>query len=558
MGYTGDLLKVVDRCQHRTYITNKYTGRRIAVDCGQCDYCIHKRAQKSSMRVKTAGSAFKHCWFVTLTYDNEHIPLFYCTVLKSECETVLNEDGTAVFSDEFHEYIPVSDFKDNDRLLKHIFFNQVQGTVPFDREIKEYVPVSDNWFLSMPAIRSFISKSHAGESYGKDGSTSLQYGDGNLIPFLNYVDVQNYIKRLRRHLSRYTNEKISFYAVGEYGPVHFRPHFHILLFFNSDEITEVLRQCHNKSWTFGRSDCQASRGGSASYVAGYINSLYNAPTLYKACRAFRPYSRASLGFFEKGETYVEDEDPYAQIERKLDSCINGRCYDFNGVCVKSTSPMSYISSLLPVFTSVSYDDIAARVGVLSAVHSVPKRLARLGLIDYNPDSVLSIARAYVTYLRLNPVLLNEDRILLDECRCLSSTCRPAFGVDPERFLSKLYKLFLQVTKFFRNWHLPDFGASLDPYIGRIRFILRTGLEIQSRLEYTNLIQSLSLQADNPEISHYMFSMPDNGSEEDCEQVIRDMNIDLINQLRLRSSSQCADMIKHKRLNDANDIFNRMV
>ena len=71
MKFSPDLLKAVDHCQHRSFITNRYTGARIAVDCGQCDYCIHKRAQKASLRVKTAGSAFKYSYFVTLTYDND-------------------------------------------------------------------------------------------------------------------------------------------------------------------------------------------------------------------------------------------------------------------------------------------------------------------------------------------------------------------------------------------------------------------------------------------------------------------------------------------------------
>ena len=48
MKFSPDLLKAADHCQHRSFITNRYTGQRIAVDCGQCDYCIHKRAQKAS------------------------------------------------------------------------------------------------------------------------------------------------------------------------------------------------------------------------------------------------------------------------------------------------------------------------------------------------------------------------------------------------------------------------------------------------------------------------------------------------------------------------------
>jgi hypothetical protein len=128
MKYSPDLLKAVDCCQHRSFITNKYTGARIAVDCGQCDYCIHKRAQKASMRVKTAGSAFRYSFFVTLTYDNAHIPLMSCKVLHSEYDDVVGISGDIHYGDEHHQYIPVSEYQcDDDSMLRHIFFEQVQG-----------------------------------------------------------------------------------------------------------------------------------------------------------------------------------------------------------------------------------------------------------------------------------------------------------------------------------------------------------------------------------------------------------------------------------------------
>ena len=111
MRYTPELLKAADHCQHRSFITNRYTGKRIAVDCGQCDYCIHKRAQKASMRVKTAGSAFEHCWFVTLTYDNEHIPLFNCEVYHSEYDDVLSNSGVYLIVIIFYQS-PGDDYAD--------------------------------------------------------------------------------------------------------------------------------------------------------------------------------------------------------------------------------------------------------------------------------------------------------------------------------------------------------------------------------------------------------------------------------------------------------------
>lgn len=559
MKYSPELLKAVDHCQHRSFITNKYTGARIAVDCGQCDYCIHKRAKKASMRVKTAGSAFKYSYFVTLTYDNANLPLMYCKVLHSEYEDAVGISGDIHFGNEYHNYVPVSEYRcDDNSMLRHIFFEQVQGTVPFDRELKEYVPVKDNWFLSMDAIRSFIHKTQALNK--TDYPVSEQYGRDNLIPFLNYVDVQNYIKRLRKHLFKKLGsyETLHFYAVGEYGPVHFRPHFHLLLFSNSSEVAKVLRECHDKSWKLGRSDFQHSAGGAASYVASYVNSLCSAPLLYRSCRSFRPKSRASIGFFEKGCDFVEDDDPYAQIEAKIDSVVNGRLYNFGGFCVRSTPPMSYIRTLLPRFSSARNDDSTAIARILYAVHTTPKRIAKFGFIDYKQDSILDLVRVYYQYLKLNPILTDDDKIILHNARCLTRFVNLSSDVDVQAFISKLYRLFLYVHKFFRNWHLPDFGSNIDSCYGRIMFILKKGIEYETKKNYESLRDAYNLRSQYPDISDCMFALPQNGQEADVLQAVSSETVQLLEQLRYRSSTFCRDMIKHKELNDANNIFNRMV
>lgn len=562
MKFSPDLLKAVDHCQHRSFITNRYTGQRIAVDCGQCGYCIHKKAKKASMRVKTAGSVFKYSYFVTLTYDNEHVPLMNCEVLHSEYEDALSISGDKVFGYERHSYIPVSEYQpENTSLLRHIFFTQVQGTVPFDRELKEYVPVKDNWFLSMDAIRSFIRKTQAVDN--SIYSAAEKYGVDNLIPFLNYVDVQNYIKRLRKHLfSRLgTYETLHFYAVGEYGPVHFRPHFHILLFSNSKKVSEVLRQCHDQSWKLGRSDFQIARGGASSYVASYVNSLSSAPLLYRSCRAFKPRQRASLGFFEKGEIFEEDDNPYHAIEQKIDSVINGRIYNFNGITVKSTPPMSYIRTLLPRFSSARYDDAIAIARVIRAVAGAPKRMARFGIIGYDSDSVLSITRAYYWYIKLKSkqnFFSNEDEIILHAARCSTRSCYDSIDFNDESYINKLYRLFLYVSKFLRNWHLPSIGDNFDPYANRIMFIIKTGIEYEKKKDYQNLCDSYTIRSQFPDISDSMFVLPQDGHETDFISSSSSETVQLLKQLQYRSATFCRDMIKHKKLNDANDIFNRMV
>jgi len=560
MKFSPDLFKAVDHCQHRSFITNKYNGARIAVDCGQCDYCIHKKAKKASMRVKTAGSAFKYSYFVTLTYDNEHVPLFKCEVLDNVYDDVLNESGDIHYGYEKHSFVPVSEYSCVDSSqLRHIFFTQVQGTVPFDRTLSKYEEVKDNWFLSMDAIRSFIAKTKSDSPYGENGRLSDRYGD-NLIPFLNYVDVQNYIKRLRKHLFQKLGsyETLHFYAVGEYGPVHFRPHYHLLLFTNSDEVSQVLRYCHDKSWKLGRSDFQRSAGGACSYVASYVNSLCSAPLLYRSCRAFRPKSRSSVGFFEKGCSFVENEDPYAQIEKKFDSVVNGRVYNFAGVSVRSTPPLSYIRTLLPRFSSARNDDATAIARILLAVHRTPQRIAKFGFIDFNQGSILSLVRVYYQYLKVHSILTDDDKIILHTSRCLTRFCNSSSDVDIDSYINKLYRLFLYVYKFFLNWHLPLFGSDISAYSGRIGFIIKTGIEYEKKADYESLRNAYDLRSQYPELSDCMFALPQNGQEMDVLQAVSSETVQLLEQLRYRSSTFCRDMTKHKRLNDANGIFNRMV
>jgi hypothetical protein len=255
---------------------------------------------------------------------------------------------------------------------------------------------------------------------------------------------------------------------------------------------------------------------------------------------------------------VEDDDPYAQIEQKIDSVVNGRCYNFNGVSVRSTPPMSYIRTLLPRFSSACNDDSTAIARILCAVHRTPQRIAKFGFIDYKQGSVLSLVRTYYQYLKANSILTDDDKIILHASRCLTRFVNCSSDVDIESYINKLYRLFLYVCKFFRNWHLPDFGSDISAYSGRIGFIIKTGIEYEKKKDYESLRDSFDLRSANPQISDCMFALPQNGQEIDVLQAVSSETVQLLEQLRYRSSTFCRDMIKHKALNDANNIFNRMV
>jgi hypothetical protein len=192
------------------------------------------------------------------------------------------------------------------------------------------------------------------------------------------------------------------------------------------------------------------------------------------------------------------------------------------------------------------------------VHSTPKRIAKYGFIAYKQDSVLSLVRTYYQYLKVNPILTDDDKTILHSSRCLTRFCNSSSDVDVESYINKLYRLFLYVFKFFRNWHLPDFGSDLTSYTGRILFILRKGIEYEKKADYESLRDAYNLRAQYPDVSDCMFALPQNGQETDVLSNISRETVQLLEQLRYRSSTYCRDMIKHKKLNDANNIFNRMV
>ena len=106
--------------------------------------------------------------------------------------------------------------------------------------------------------------------------------------------------------------------------------------------------------------------------------------------------------------------------------------------------------------------------------------------------------------------------------------------------------------------LPIFGDNLDPFANRIMFILKTGIEYEKKADYESLRNAYGFRSQYPDISDCMFALPQNGQEVDVLSSVSRETIQLLEQLRFRSSTFCRDMIKHKKFNDANNIFNRMV
>lgn len=224
-------------CLRPIRIKNPCTDEIQIVPCGHCKACQLKKSSLNSLLTSLESTESKFCFFVTLTYSNEYVP-----TMK-----------------------PVFDKEKNIVLFQNLCDRNTDEIVTFD--LPEYHRGSLNGYYALLMQKAKL--------------------DG-VLPYLYKRDVQLFNKRLRKHLSKYTNEKIRYYIVGEYGPRTFRPHYHCLYFFDSTEIFDVFTLCVRKAWQYGRIDSQLSKGQCASYCAKYVNNYSCIPRFYQ-CLTAKPF-----------------------------------------------------------------------------------------------------------------------------------------------------------------------------------------------------------------------------------------------------------------------------
>lgn len=224
-------------CLHPMVIYNKTLRQDILVPCGHCQACLLKRASSLTRLCELESLTHYKTFFITLTYNNFYLP---------KASLIPTEDI---------DYYNLVDIESGELLEENIFV---------DDETLEVI-------------------------HRKCGS--------DYIPYLCKYELQLFFKRLRKY---YKNEKLRYFACGEYGPLHLRPHYHILLWFEENEKEKYFPTLPNRvcqAWPFGRTDVQIAKGKCSRYVAGYANSFGFVPSILKVS-SVRPFTVHSqkLGF----------------------------------------------------------------------------------------------------------------------------------------------------------------------------------------------------------------------------------------------------------------------
>lgn len=562
-----------NRCEHPRIIKNKYTGEPVYVECGVCPHCLISRSDAKRNLCDYEKWNRKYCYFVTLTYNSQYVPKMALVPIEDyEFDYPIGNNWPAVRS-QLHTRMmldPRVKKQDNgqdinmftckvnypyvDEHLKNIYASCAAAA-----EFREsYKPIYQSparpYILRTIPRMSKLQKFNdvqreelvwiSPEMVEKLKKKSKCEGDNNAFPqfkgllkYVNYRDYQLFAKRFRKYLFTKIGsyEKISSYVVSEYSPKTFRPHFHILFFFDSDEVAKNIRQAVYQSWKLGRVDTQLARDSAGSYVSGYLNSVVSLPSIFTDVSFTKNKSRFSklFGYESFRQTVKTPEQAVERLSERIRFIRNGKPCEFN-------PPVSYISRLLPRFVPYS------------------------GNFSVETRTVLRSIRGVLQLFRRNEPFKKETPTNLSEfIHCYTVTLYEKYGYSYAT-LPECLRVFLAYTRSEKEIHY--FTDSLKNKLSRPFYIykrfLACGLsddylislcdEYMSRQRSLSLANQLSIQQEMFEregysddlLSLFYINNPQKKVNNCYFQEWKDKNYYEVHYIR----------VKHKKLNDENNVF----
>lgn len=169
-------------------------------------------------------ASVKYCAFLTLKYSNKFIPKArFATEYLNVSFNPANENDICA------AYCPIVSLceRDVDNYGEFISEQSFDVTKPI-----------------VPQILSAYKRTTPRSKYGNHpflkGASCIVADDG--LPAFGYAckrDYQLFLKKLRAKIKYYCDEDVRFFLVSEYGPKTYRPHFHVLIWFNSKKHSPV-------------------------------------------------------------------------------------------------------------------------------------------------------------------------------------------------------------------------------------------------------------------------------------------------------------------------------
>lgn len=340
-------VKVVDYCFNPRHVVDD--DKDIIVPCGKCDGCLLHKANEWSMRCGMEIEGSPATIFGSLTYNNKYLPklvpaeYMYLSPLCTDNEPSSMKD------------FPL----DLALCYGRTWYSQHSLNVRFN------------------GVRDVLREDDIVVRYSYS-SIDISHWDNINNPSIAYAskrDIQLWLKLLRRFLDErisYKDPRIlahgyfRYFIISEIGPTTLRPHFHFLLFCQSNEVAQALLDgALYENWKMCNEDrfvpyCHLCDSGARGYVTQYLTCFSSLPRVYQEVKELRPFRLASkapaVGYIEQDKAKI-----YEDVSRGV---IN---YTREVHRLESTSlleyPKNYLLSLFPKCYRFSKMDDSRRYSV---------------------------------------------------------------------------------------------------------------------------------------------------------------------------------------------------
>lgn len=388
------------KCLHPQRVHNNYTHETYVLPCGRCEYCLMQKGRRYSTLCQLEAKSHEYQMFVTLTYANYALPVMQVMHINRY------KDPIGV----------VCDTKSNPVLVDVTKNTSTMGEILGE-------------CCSGPLQVSSISR-----------KCNLPVG---LLPHLSKYDLQLFIKRLRKKISKYSNEKVRYFACGEYGPIHFRPHYHLSLWFSDPKIYDNIRQDILACWQFGRVDVQKSLGKSSNYVAKYLNSYSSLPRVFQESKT-KPFILHSqhLGemVFRQSREEVYALSPREFIKRGI--FLDGAYSEFT----MWRSFKTYFFPKCKGFASFTFLERRYAYTVYAKVRDWTKKTLISEQASYILDTIFGVASKFGTDI----LHIDYDINLLLKYFLTQCNINPYLYADYDKYYSRIYSI-LRLSKHFLSF-----------------------------------------------------------------------------------------------------------
>lgn len=437
------------------------------VPCGSCISC--KKRKQSTWQSKlfhhlTCGKFSS--LFITLTYDNEHLPLVTLSDLNS-----ISSFGQGS-SDPFFVHSHSSFTTFNSGLSSDPYRRTPLYSLFSSSDFDDYL--YNNGSKIIDRFPHYVLSNVANNRI---------YDSSYTFAVCLKKDIQDFVKRLRTNISRAgclasEDPTFTYFICSEYGPSSFRPHYHGILFFNSQRVAEwansegVFNSWKKQSLpidSYGNkiSSFINNYEANAAYVSKYVTCDLDLPFVLRF-PAFKPFHLQSIST-PIGSLAI-DPDNVPNMLSAGDILCHTTYYDKHTgeqISINRPYPQSSWRRIFPKF-------LCHRSLSVSTISKLISRILQYKSVDDFPDYRLLVSSDYhlgdvVTIHSETKSVLRKNIYLGSKYPGFQNPYRSFYdlhSIAPRPFDFYDYPLtssrvFIYTPSYVARYFLRDLGASHD-------------------------------------------------------------------------------------------------